>query len=64
MPQFLEAKLKQQYGADSDVPYKVMNAMGVMHGNEITAKGRALEQKHEHGSTAALRRKAKGHFSK
>ena len=57
MPQFLEAKLKQQYGADSDVPYKVMNTMGVMHGNKITPKGRALEKKH---ATDVLRRRAKG----
>jgi hypothetical protein len=60
MPQFLESKLKQEYGANSDVPYKVMNTMGVMRGNQITAKGRALEQKHkEHGSVAALRRKTR-----
>jgi hypothetical protein len=58
MPQFLESKLKEQYGANSDVPYKIMNTMGVMYGNKITAKGRALEQKHEHGSIAALRRKS------
>lgn len=46
MPAFLEAKLKRQYGEDSDVPYKIMNKMGVMHGNKVTAKGRAMERKH------------------
>lgn len=61
MPQFLESKLKQEYGANSAVPYKVMNAMGVMHGNKITEKGRALEEKHdEHGAMTALRRKTRG----
>jgi hypothetical protein len=57
MPQFLETKLKQQYGADSAVPYKVMNAIGAMHGNQETAKGREMERKHE----ADSRRKALVH---
>jgi len=46
MPAFLERKLKAQYGADSDIPYKIMNKMGVMHGNKETAKGRAMARKH------------------
>lgn len=47
MPKFLESKLKAQYGADSDIPYKVMNAMGAMHGSSETAKGRAMERQHK-----------------
>lgn len=47
MPKFLEEKLKKEYGADSDIPYKVMNSMGVMHGNKETKKGRAMERKHK-----------------
>lgn len=46
MPKFLERKLKAEYGAESSIPYKVMNAMGAMHGNKETAKGRAMERKH------------------
>jgi len=46
MPAFLENKLKKEYGAKSDIPYKVMNSMGVMRGNKETAKGRAMEKKH------------------
>lgn len=46
MPKFLEQKLKREYGADSAVPYKVMNAIGAMRGNKETAKGRAMEAKH------------------
>ena len=46
MPAFLEAKLKKEYGANSKVPYKVMNSIGAMRGNKETAKGRALEKKH------------------
>ncbi len=47
MPKFLEEKLKREYGADSKIPYKVMNAMGAMHGNKETAKGRAMAATHE-----------------
>lgn len=47
MPKFLEAKLKRQYGADSKIPFKVMNKMGVMRGNKVTPKGVAMEEKHE-----------------
>ena len=47
MPKFLEEKLKKEYGADSSIPYKVMNKLGVMHGNKETKKGRLEEKKHE-----------------
>ena len=47
MPKFLETQLKKEYGEKSAVPYKVMNKMGVMRGNKITAKGREMERKHE-----------------
>lgn len=47
MPKFLEDKLKQEYGAKSDIPFKVMNAQGYMHGNKETAAGRNLQKKHE-----------------
>lgn len=46
MPKFLEEKLKKEYGADSSIPYKVMNSMGAMHGSKETAKGREMEAKH------------------
>ena len=46
MPKFLEKKLKKEYGSDSDIPYKIMNKMGVMKGSKITAKGKAMEKKH------------------
>ncbi len=47
MPAFLEKKLKAEYGAKSDIPYKVMNKIGVMRGNKETKKGKAMEKKHE-----------------
>ena len=46
MPKFLEKKLKAEYGANSKVPYKVMNSLGVMRGNKETAKGRSWDKKH------------------
>lgn len=46
MPKFLEDKLKKEYGADSKIPYKVMNKIGAMRGNRETPKGRAMEAKH------------------
>lgn len=47
MPAFLEQKLKAQYGANSAIPYKIMNSLGAMRGNKETAKGRAMQAKHE-----------------
>lgn len=47
MPNFLETKLKKRYGAKSDIPYKIMNSIGAMHGNKITPKGEAMQAKHE-----------------
>ncbi len=46
MPKFLEAKLKKEYGAKSDIPYKVMNSIGAMRGNKETPKGKAMAKKH------------------
>lgn len=47
MPKFLERKLKQEYGEGSAIPYKIMNKMGAMRGSKETAKGRAMERKHQ-----------------
>jgi len=47
MPKFLERKLKKQYGKESDIPYRIMNKMGVMRGSKITDKGREMERKHK-----------------
>ena len=47
MPKFLEDKLKREYGENSATPFKVMNSIGAMHGNKETAKGAAMEKKHE-----------------
>lgn len=47
MPKFLENKLKSEYGNDSSIPYKIMNALGAMRGNKETPKGRAMQAKHD-----------------
>jgi hypothetical protein len=46
MPKFLETKLKKKYGEDSDIPYKIMNKLGFMHGSKETEKGKAAARKH------------------
>lgn len=53
MPKFLEDKLKREAArkgkrgrAAARYVYGGLNNMGAMHGNRITAKGRAMERKH------------------
>lgn len=46
MPKFLETKLKKEYGANSKVPYKVMNKIGAMKGNTETPKGKEMQKKY------------------
>ncbi len=47
MPKALEEKLKKEYGAKSDIPYRIMNSAGLMKGSRVTPKGEAMEKKHE-----------------
>ncbi len=47
MPKFLESKLKSEYGAKSDIPYKIMNSEGYMAGSKETSKGKMAQKKHE-----------------
>lgn len=47
MPEFLEKKLKAEYGQNSKIPYKVMNKLGYMRGSKETAKGRRAQAKHD-----------------
>ena len=47
MPKFLEEKLKKEYPNNPGAVYGTMNKLGAMKGNKITAKGRAMEKKHE-----------------
>ena len=47
MPAFLESKLKQRYGANSAIPYKIMNKLGYMRGNKETPAGAAAQAKHD-----------------
>jgi len=56
MPEFLESHLKAEYGDKSKIPYKIMNAKGYMRGSKETAKGAALQRKHD----ADTKQKRKG----
>lgn len=46
MPKFLEKKLMAEYG-DKSTAFKVMNSIGAVRGNKITAKGEAMQAKHD-----------------
>jgi len=48
MPRFLEEKLRREYGNNPHAIYGTLNKLGAMHGNKETAKGKRLQQKHEH----------------
>lgn len=60
MPKALEKKLKQEYGQDSAIPYKIMNKMGVMRGNKETDKGRAMDRAHQDQHTRDHDKERKG----
>jgi hypothetical protein len=47
MPKFLEKQLQAEYGPNSAVPYKVMNAIGAMHVNRETPKGARMQAQHD-----------------
>lgn len=55
MPKVLETKLKKEYGANSNIPYKIMNKMGVMKGNKETAKGKTMDKKSYSGKGTKAR---------
>lgn len=46
MPKFLEDELKAEYPNNPHAVYGTLNKIGAMHGNQETAKGRAMEVKH------------------
>lgn len=47
MPEFIENKLKKEYGEHSPIVYATMNKLGYMHGNKETEKGRDVDKKHK-----------------
>lgn len=47
MPIFLEKKLRAEYGNNPRAIYGTMNNLGAMRGNKETAKGRAMQKKHD-----------------
>jgi hypothetical protein len=63
MPAFLEAKLKREYGANSSIPYQVMNKLGALRGSRETAKGRAMQAKHDRDVAARRAKKPGGRLA-
>lgn len=47
MPKFLEDRLKKEYPGNPGAVYGTMNKIGAMHGNKETAKGAAMQRKHD-----------------
>ena len=47
MPNFLEEKLRAEYGNNPRAIYGTMNRLGYMRGNKITPEGEAAQAKHE-----------------
>lgn len=47
MPKFLEQKLKSEYGDNPNAIYGTLNNIGAMHGNKETARGAAMQEKHD-----------------
>lgn len=45
MPKALEAKLKAEYPGNDRAVYGTLNALGLMHGNKVTPKGKAMDRK-------------------
>lgn len=60
MPKFLEKKLKAEYPNNPSAVYGTMNKLGAMHGSRETAKGAAMERKHEHDVAAPKKAVVKG----
>ena len=46
MPNFLENKLKAEYGSNKHAIFGTMNKLGAMHGSKETARGRQMEAQH------------------
>lgn len=58
MPRFLEDKLKAEYPNNPRAVYATLNKMGAMKGPHETAKGRAMEAKHERDMHPKMKERA------
>ena len=47
MPEFLEKKLQKEYPNNPHAVWGTMNKLGAVKGNKITAKGKAMQKKHD-----------------
>lgn len=54
MPQFLEAKLRKEYGNNPRAIYGTMNKVGAMRGNKVTKKGKRMQAKHDRKMSGKL----------
>jgi hypothetical protein len=63
MPAFLEQKLQREYGPNSPIVYATLNKLGALRGNKETAKGRAMQAKHDRDVAAARAKKPGGRLA-
>lgn len=56
MPEFLEKKLRKEYGDNKHAIYGTMNKLGYMKGSKETEKGKVAEKMHK-AKTRALKNK-------
>jgi hypothetical protein len=59
MPEFLERKLESEYGKGDSRVYATMNKIGAMRGNKQTAKGAAMQRKHDQHKKRGRKRGSK-----
>ena len=57
-----KTKLKKEYGANSSIPYKVMNKIGAMKGNKETPKGAEMQKKYTEKHVRGKIKKAAGNM--
>ena len=47
MPEFLKKKLLSEYGGNMHAVFGTLNRIGAVRGNKETAKGKAMQKKHD-----------------
>lgn len=59
MPKFLVDALKREYPNNPHAVYGTLNEIGAMHGNKETAKGAAMQAKHNRDMHPVMHQRAR-----
>lgn len=57
MPEYIEKKLRKEYGDNDHAIYGTMNKLHLMKGNKETEKGRKVEERHDQKTKALHKHK-------